>query len=73
MATTAYDAKLCSDGAQVPIGAPDDDIIFGQTIQPALNHIEYTPVARSCAKETSQESFGATAMLKYVCSRVRTP
>ena len=29
-------------------------MIFGQTIQPARSHIEYTLVAHSCAKETSQ-------------------
>ena len=56
MATTAYDAKLrrCP---RAPVGAPDDDI-FGQTIQPALDHIDYTPAAHSCAKETSQLGTG---------------
>ena len=56
MATTAYDAKLrrCP---RAPVGAPDDDI-FGQTIQPALDLIEYTPEAHSCAKETSQLGAG---------------
>ena len=38
---------------RAPVEAPDDDLL-GQAIQPALNHIEYTPVAHSCAKETSQ-------------------
>jgi hypothetical protein len=35
-------------------------LCFGQTqtVQPALNHIEYTPVAHSCAKETSQLGTG---------------
>ena len=56
MPTTAYDAelRLCP---RAPVGAPDDDL-FGQTIQPALNHIQYTPVAHSCAKETSQLGAG---------------
>ena len=35
------------------VGAPDDHI-FGQTIQLALDHIDSTPVAHSCAKETPQ-------------------
>ena len=52
MPTMAYNAMLgqCPRGT---IGAPDDDL-FGQTIQPALGHTEYTPVAHFCAKETSQ-------------------
>ena len=45
--------------ARATVGASDDDI-FGQTIQPALNHIEYIPIAHSCgcAKETSQLGTG---------------
>ena len=31
-----------------------DDDLFGQTIQSALDYIEYTSVAHSCAKEASQ-------------------
>ena len=56
MPTTAYDAELrrCP---RAPVGAPDDNL-FGQTIQPALNHIQYTPIAHSCAKETSQLATG---------------
>ena len=56
MPTTAYDGKLqrCPNAT---VGASHDDI-FGQTIQPALNHIGYTPVAHSCAKETSQLGTG---------------
>ena len=49
---TAYDAML-GRCLRATVGAPDDDR-FGQTIQPALDHIAYTPVAHSCAKETSQ-------------------
>ena len=56
MPTTAYDAMLrrCP---RASVGASNDDI-FGQTIPPALNHIEHTPVAHSCAKETSQLGTG---------------
>ena len=58
MPTTAYDAMVqrcprACPRAPVELEAPDDDLL-GQAIQPALNHIEYTPVAHSCAKETSQ-------------------
>ena len=56
MPTTAYDAEL-QRCLRATVGAPDDDI-FGQTIQSALDHIEYTPVAYSCAKETSQLGTG---------------
>ena len=56
MPTTAYDAEL-QRCLRATVGAPDDDI-FGQTIQSALDHIEYTPVAHSCAKETSQLGTG---------------
>ena len=58
MPTMAYDAMLrrCP---RATVGAPDNDI-FGQTIQSALDHIEFTPVAHSCAKETSQHT--ATAV-----------
>ena len=52
MPTTAYDAML-GRCPRATVGAPDDDR-FGQTIQPAHDHIEYTPLAHSCAKETSQ-------------------
>ena len=52
MPTTAYDVMLrrCPRAA---VRAPDDDLL-GKSVQPVLNHIEYTPVAHSCAKETSQ-------------------
>ena len=56
MPTTAYDAEL-QRCPRATVGAPDD-YIFGQTIQSALDHIEYTPVAHSCAKETSQLGTG---------------
>ena len=56
MPTTAYDAML-GRCPRATVGAPDDDL-FGQTIQPALNHIEYRSVAHSCAKETSQLGTG---------------
>ncbi len=50
-------ADALDGGPQRPpratVGAPDDDL-FGQTIQPALDYIEYTTVAHSCAKETVQ-------------------
>ena len=63
MPTTAYDAMLgrCP-GATV--GAPDEHL-FGQTIQLALNHIENTPVAHSCAKETSQLDTGELWCNRY--------
>ena len=53
MPTPAYDAMLLDGARERPYGAPDDDI-FAQTIQPALDHIDKTPVAHSCAKETPQ-------------------
>ena len=56
MPTTAYDAML-GRCPRATVGAPDDDL-FGQTIQPALNHIEHTSVAHSCAKDTSQLGTG---------------
>ena len=56
MPTTAYDAMLRRCPRAI-VGPPDDDI-FGQTIQPALYHIEYILAAHSCAKETSQLSAG---------------
>ena len=56
MPTTAYDAEL-QRCPRATVGAPDDDI-FGQTIQSALENIEYTPIAHSCAKETSQLGTG---------------
>ena len=48
-----------SDGARepAPVRAPDD-AIFGQTIQPVLNHIEFTPASHSCAKRTSKLGAG---------------
>ena len=54
-----YDAVLrrCPRATVGGRSTPDDDL-FGQTIQPALNHIQYTPVAHSCAKETSQLGAG---------------
>ena len=52
MPTTAYDAML-GRCPRATVGAPDDDL-FGQTMHPALDHIEYTPVAHFCAKEMSQ-------------------
>ena len=68
MPTPAYDASGSGSGsafcvldgardARATVGAPDDDI-FGQTIQPALDHIDNTPVAHSCAKETPQVCTG---------------
>ena len=57
-----YDAMLRRH-PRATVGASDQDL-FGKTIQPALNHIEYTPVAHSCAKETSQLGTG-----EQQCSR----
>ena len=56
MPTTAYDEML-GRCLRATVGAPDDDL-FGQTIQLALDHIEYTPVAHFCAKETPQVCTG---------------
>ena len=72
MPTPAYDAML-GRCPRATVGAPDDDI-FGQTIQPALDHIDNTPVAHSCAKETEtlqvctgrQEGFDEAETAKYV-------
>ena len=52
MPTKAYDAML-GQCPRATVEAPDDDL-FGQTIPPALDHIQYILVAHSCAKETSQ-------------------
>ena len=56
MPTTAYDAyaRRCP---RATVGAPDDDLL-DQTIQPALNHIKFTPVAHSWPEETSQLGTG---------------
>ena len=56
MPTTAHDAMLRRCPGAI-VGPPDDDI-FGQTIQPALYHIECMLPAHPCAKETSQLSAG---------------
>ena len=74
MPTPAYDAML-GRCPRATVGAPDDDI-FGQTIQqPALDHIDNTPVAHSCAKETpdAQEGFNEAETAKYVHFRGQTP
>ena len=57
MPTMAYDAMLEARCLRATVGAPDDDL-FGQTIQPALDHIAYTLVTHSYAKETSQACTG---------------
>ena len=53
MPTMAYNAMLgrCPRGT---VGAPDDDL-FGQTIQPALGHTEYTPVAHFIFRMTERK------------------
>ena len=51
------EASTVPKSPRATVGAPDDDLI-DQTIQPALDHIEYTPVAHSCAKETAQLATG---------------
>ena len=56
MPTTAYNAML-GRCRRATVRASDDDI-FGTTIQPALDHIDFIPVAHSCAKETSQLGTG---------------
>ena len=56
----------------------DDDLI-DQTIQPALDHIEYTPVAhvpvqrRHQHHSYAQESFDEAEMAKYVHFFIQTP
>ena len=48
-----FAARPRQPSRRAAVGARDDDL-FGQTIQPALDHIEYTSAAHSCAKDTSQ-------------------
>ena len=74
MPTTAYNASL-GWRPRATVRAPDDDL-FGQAMQPALDHIEYTPVAHSSAKDArtfAQESFGEAATAKYVHFFAQTP
>ena len=68
MPTPAYDAML-GRCPRATVGAPDDDI-FGQTIQPALDHIDKTPVALTPVQRRrhryAQEGFGEAETATYV-------